>query len=184
MVAVYDQNYLFDGFNGMKVDDPLNLFQFKMWRNSLEFEELPFGEDIDNIASMSNNGNKYWYSEYAHRIGYLGEPWVGILVSDFKDYMTHIENTYGRYGSDRVWVAGVQEVYEYFTIRENAYVVATEITGNQLQIELDLSDVPDNLRRNALTLLVNGNSNLNITNVTTTNANVTYNTNGLINLDW
>ena len=71
------------------------------------------------IADKSTNGgNHYWFSDYGHKVGNSGEPFIGITIDDFRDYMIYLEDTYGRDGSDRIWVAPVQEVYEYILVRD------------------------------------------------------------------
>jgi len=184
MTAVYDQNYFFPGNGGLEILNSMNLYQFKMHRNTLEQESTPYGSDIDNVAAVSQNGNKYWFSEYAHKVGYPNQSYVSVLADDFKDYMNHFENNYGRYGTDRVWFAPMQEVYEYLAVKETAQITNTTISNNKLIITLDLSNVPTNLRRNYLTLLLNTQGASSISNVETDDGSLTYNTNGLINLSW
>jgi hypothetical protein len=184
MTAVYDQHWLLPGNGGLEILNQMNLFQFRMHRNTLETEPTPFGDDIDNIAAISQNDNKYWFSEYAHKIGYPGGSYVFIYADEFKNYMSYIENNYGRYGSDRVWFAPLQEVYEYLAVKENTQLSNTVISGNQLVITLNLSDIPDNLRRNYLTLLLDTQATPTITNIETNGATLTFNTDGLINLSW
>ena len=183
-VAVHGQSYLMQGEGGLQIDQTMNLFELDLFRNTLEIEALPFGEDIDNVAALTQNGDHFWFSEYAHRIGYPGDPYIFIYVNDFKAYMSYIENSYGRFGDDNVWFAPVQEVYEYLQVRDNIQITSTQTIGNELIVTLDLSDVPLDLRRNSLSLKMNTSNTSTISNIEATNANFKFNLEGLINLDW
>lgn len=184
MITVSDQNYLFPGNGGLEILNQMNLYQFRLHRNTLEQEAPPYGNDIDNIAAVSQSGNKYWFSEYSHKVGYANQSYVSVNAYNFKNYMNYIENNYGRFGSDRVWFAPTQEVYEYLVVKQNTQISNTSISNNQLVITLNLVNVPDNLRRNSLTLLLGGQSIPTVTNVQSNDANLTFNNNGLINLSW
>ena len=185
-VAVHGQSYLMQGEGGLQVDQSINLFELELFRNTLEIENLPFGEDIDNVAALTQSGNHYWMSEYAHRIGYPGDPYIFIYVDDFKEYMNYIENSFGRFGEDNVWFAPVQEVYEYIQVRDNIQISSTQTIGNQMIVTFDSSSIPEGLRRNTLSLLLDLslNNTLNISNIEATNSNLKFNSEGLINLDW
>ena len=162
----------------------LNLYQFELHRNTLELETPPYKADIDSVANLSSNGDHYWFSEYAHRIGDPNEVYVHVGIDDFRDYMQHLENSYGRDGSDRIWVAPVQEVYEYLVVRENTVLISSKLSNNTLTVKYDLSMVPLNLRRYALSLLVNLPEGIKVKHVEADNVNACFNQNGLINLSW
>ena len=147
MLGFHDQEWTLPGNGGLKVDVPIDLFQFELYRNSLEIEVPPYREDIDMIADKSINGNHFWFSEYGHKVGNPGEPYIGITIDDFRNYMQYIENTYGRDGSDRIWVAPVQEVYEYIWVRDNIIPVASELNNNQLTVTFSLDNIPNTFEK-------------------------------------
>lgn len=184
MVALHDQNWLLPGNGGLQVDAPFNLYQFELHRNSLEFEIPPYQDDIDMIADKSTNGNHYWFSDYGHKVGNPGEPFIGITMDDFRDYMIYLEDTYGRDGSDRIWVAPVQEVYKYILVRDQIIPVSADLNNNQFTVTYSLDNIPDTLRRNSLSLVLDLASNISVSNIEVTGANVTFNSEGLINLSW
>ena len=183
-VAIHGQYYLMQGNGGWQIDSILDLTQLELYRNTLEEEDLPYGEDIDSIALLTQNGNHYWFSEYAHRVGYPGDPYIFIYVDDFKNYMTFIENNFGRYGDDNIWFAPTQEVYEYLLVRDKIEISSTQILNNQFIVEFDLSELPINLRRYSLSLQLETTQATGICNIEVTNSNLGYNLDGLINLDW
>ncbi len=179
MSAVHDQVWTMPGNGGLQVDGVLDLNQFQLHRNTLETEETPFGEDIIAVANMATNDKHYWFSEYAHRIGRTGVDWfITVDKNDFRDYMALIESNYG----ERVWMAPLQEVYEYLLVRQNIVISSTQINGNQMTVTLDTSAVPENLRRYALSLKVEGNTVL--SNSSAVGASVCTSADGLINLEW
>lgn len=184
MKAIHDQHFLMPGEGGLQIDTAMDMHQFELFRNTLEFETPPYGGDIDSVAMLTDDGEHYWFSEYAHRVGYPGEPFIFVLADDFIDYMSHMENLYGRFGDDKIWVAPVQEVYEYIQIRDNAIIENISTSGNEMTISLDMSNIPLNLRRYALSLQLRTSNFPDICDVEVTGADYHYNIDGLINLNW
>ena len=188
MVAVYDQGYQLPGFQGLQVDEKLDYNEFIMHRYPLEVSDTPYGYDLNMVADLAGDGNHYWITEFVHSVGHPhgGEFFIRVEYDDFKTYMDYIENQYGMPWSDKkVWMAPMQEVYEYLRVRD-----AVEITsyqeGNVLTIFLDDEEVPSNLRRNALSVIVNLPDGVNISEVIPTGVTVeSYNSEtGLLNLTW
>ncbi|HMS91831.1 MAG TPA: hypothetical protein PKC87_06405, partial [Candidatus Absconditabacterales bacterium] len=99
--------------------------------------------------------------------------------------MDNIANNYGKFGSDNIWFAGPQEVYEYVATKQGTNIHTT-ISGNQLIIHIDTLSVPDDLRRKSLSLLITG-ANANISSISYQNGAFTYHSenknNGLINVE-
>lgn len=179
MSALHDQVWTMPGNGGLQIDGVVDLNQFQLHRNTLETEETPFGEDIIAVANMATNDKHYWFSEYAHRIGRTGVDWfITVDKNDFRDYMALIEANYG----ERVWMAPLQEVYEYLLVRQNIVISSTQINGNQMTVTLDTSAVPENMRRYALSLKVD--ANVVLSNSSAVGASVCSSADGLINLEW
>jgi hypothetical protein len=94
-------------------------------------------------------------------------------------------NTYGKGGTDRVWMAPLQEVFEYLTFKQAAKF-AVKQNGKALEITFDLTQVPTWMRRKTMTLVVNTTQNFSKVDVPT---GVTTTFNGtstvkIINLDF
>ncbi len=138
---------------------------------------------FDGTASKCDDSNHYWRHEGFHEIGNQNLWGIGEIWSDFKTYLQHIESSYGKSGNDSVWVAGQRQVYEYLVVRETSEM-QTDLSGSTLTITLVLTNVPSNLRRYALSLIVSGNQSISSISVQGT-TNYSYNTStGLINLNW
>jgi hypothetical protein len=154
MKAIYNEND-FPGNDGFKVDGPITLNQFKLYRRFLDdsrYTTATIKDKIDFIASQSVNGNHYWFSEFTHHVS--PQPKGGSLIfSTFEYYMNYIHTTYGQPGSDRVWMAPLQEVYEYLAVRENVSVGEFK-NLNTVEAMIDFSKVPSDLEKYALTILV------------------------------
>lgn len=182
-VALYDQAYELPGFNGgLKVDSAINPANFQLYR---QFVASYNTTKIDQVAANSVGGNHYWYNEFTHNIA-VNNWGGGMTPTDFRNYMTYIANTYGSGGSDRVWMAPLQEVYEYLVVRD-AIVMYSSLVGNTLTLTFDLSAIPSNLRRHALTLKINSAttfSNVTVTGATSSSFNGTSGSGKLINLEW
>ncbi len=188
MIAIYDQGYQLPGYEGLQVDDDVDFNEFKMHRHALETGEVPYGEDLDMVAGLSGNGNHYWISEFVHAVGHPhgGEFHIRVEYDDFKAYMDYIENEYGKpWSAKKVWMAPMQEVHEYLQVRDAVEVTSSQ-EGNTLTILLDDEEVPSDLRRNALSVIVNLPNGVNISEVVPTGVTVeSYNSEtGLLNLKW
>ncbi len=188
MSGVYTSSYggYNEYFDRLPIEDIEDLEDYIMERNNMENEDLPYGEIIDEIAEESNDDSHIWFNEFAHRIGHdvvpSGQaPYVHISTDDFRDYMEYIEDTYGRDGSDRVWVASMQTVYEYLLIKEKAIVSVSAIQNNQITITIDISELPENLRNKALSFTIQSDQNF---SASAAGASITDNENDLINIDW
>lgn len=143
---------------------------------------------VDAVASASSGGVHNWTVDFTHRVLEPGSSAAlnGNLPWDkFTALADHIEDTYGKDGNDTVWAASSPEVYEYISSRENTEI-ASNLSGNTLTITLDTAGVPSEIRRQALSLVVNADTNIqSITYSGGSFTNTSHNTSsGLINLDW
>ena len=159
---IYNQNYLLPGFfkgnEGLQIDAPLSTDNFYLYRENIDAAPEST-TNLDNVAIRSVNGTHYWYNEFIHRINSpAGTLTGGQNFNAFKTYMSYIETTYGAKGSDRVWIAPLQEVYEYTALRD-ASTLSTTVEGTQATVEVDFSQIPDRIRHKAMTLVVNGGAN-------------------------
>lgn len=142
---------------------------------------------VDELATMSTGATKYWAQEFTHQVTtstYAPDWGGGIRWTTWKSLMDHIENTYGRFGDDTIWMAGAQEVHDYMNVKQNT-TISQNLVGNQLTIDLDVTNVPTYLRHYALSLLVN--SDAQISNITYDAGIISHTDNkttGLINVDW
>ena len=162
--AVFDQN--FPQFNvsytGIQIDEDANMTNLKAYREEIS-TQVNNPTKLINIANLSTAGSHYWYNEFGHHIDNFNTS-APFNFYKFKDYMLNIANTYGKNGSDRVWFAPLQEVYEYVVGRQNAQFSTNLTTDNKLEITLNLATVPTWMRRKTLTLIIN--STANFSNVT------------------
>jgi hypothetical protein len=202
--AVYAQNGIFP-FDGStttaptftNISDPISNNRHVMPRwFDYEYKYLPAGEypgglfnHVDQVASLSTGSIKYWTQEFTHQITastYYPDWNGGITWDSWKSLMDHIENTYGRFGNDKAWVAGAEEVYNYMMVKQNS-IITQNLVGNVLTIEIDTTNVPANLKNYALSLLISSDNNAVINNI---NYGIDFThhtdnkTTGLINIDW
>lgn len=183
MIALYQNRWGLIGTDDLPVDTALDFFEFKMRRHYIDGSG-PFNADIDHIASVSDSINHYWYNDFTHGVENT-TPSGGISVTDFITYMAHIESNYGESGSNQIWMAPIQEVYEYLNVRDNIqYSIVLE--GNDLIVNFDLSTIPQNFRRKAISLNINSDSDFSSIEVSGA-SNYSFNgigSNKLINLEW
>lgn len=161
--AVFDQNFPQGGvsFNGIAIDDNVNLTNLKAFREDIT-AQIDYPAKLTNVANQCTGGTHIWYNEFGHHLDiFNSEPFN---FYKFKDYMTNIANTYGKNGSDRMWFAPLQEVYEYVLSRQNVNYTVGLTSDNKCEINLNLSAVPNWLRRKTVTLVIN--TTANFSNVT------------------
>jgi hypothetical protein len=116
---------------------------------------LTSGKDkVGDVAKAATATNKIWYNEFTHGIDDFNAG-SGFNFYKFRTHMERIANTWGKGGTDKVWMATLQEVYEYLMMRNYAKYTAS-VNGNQLILNFDLTTIPDWLRRKPITLVVDG----------------------------
>lgn len=161
---ILDQSASTIGYGGLRVDNIQNLYALKVHRtylNELYKREVP--TFIDTVALRSKNGVKMWYNEFSHRVDDFTTNTDSYNFYYFKAHMETIANQYGKTGTDRIWMAPPQEVYEYLVTRETA-TYTSQLVGNRLDLTFDLRQIPTWLRRKTMTLTVN--STADFSNVT------------------
>ena len=147
--ATFDQSAATIGYSGIQVDADLPS-GLKLHRQLME-ESLLSLNFLDKNANRSVNGTHFWYNEFTHGIDQISGQFT---FYSFVSHMNRIMNTYGKGGSDRVWMAPLQEVFEYLTFKQTAKF-AVKHNGKALEVTFDLTQIPTWLRRKTLTLVVN-----------------------------
>jgi hypothetical protein len=187
--AVFDQNFPNGGisFNGINVDNIPDMTNFKMLRWDLQqILTGTLASKVHDIAAITNGGEQtIWWTEFSHRIDNFSDT-LPFNYYKFKDYMANLAKKYGKDGTDKMWFAPLQTVFEYLQMRQYARFTSQVVNGNQLDIEFDLANVPKWLRRRTLTLVVNSAVNLNQV-VVPTGVSMTFRGTGtrkIINLDF
>lgn len=173
----------------MDVANTLNLDQLqykrKYFADQSTFDDMK--TYIDKIANDSTNGSHYWGVAASHRVRTpVANPDNGNLAwSTFKDFMDYTSNTYGFEGGDNIWVASVPEVYEYLAVKQKTNIT-TDLVDSTLTITLDTSLVDTDLRRYALSLLIEADSDISsiIYDGVEFSGYSDNKTTGLINLEW
>ena len=168
MKAVYNQQSNFPGADGIKVDGAIDLTNFKLYRRFISdenYNSTNIREKIDLIASQSSATNHLWFTDFTHNVSFESKG-GSVVFSTFQNYMNYIESTYGVKGADNIWMAPLQEVYEYLLVREGINY-STEISQDTLIVYLDFSSISEDL--NNYSLSFNINSPQDITNIVAEN---------------
>jgi gliding motility-associated-like protein len=138
-------------------------------------------QDVQAVANLSGPDNHYIATYFNH-----GFNPPDINFAAFQQQLNQIADTYGLNGSDRLWSASSTEVFEYLRIKE-LVTVNTSQTGNVLTITFSGNDIPDNYRYYALSIVVEGESNIISMDVQQPDDISTYSFNqnkALINMAW
>jgi peptidoglycan/xylan/chitin deacetylase (PgdA/CDA1 family) len=149
--VVFDQNWTLMGNGGLQVDADIPTTPLKMHRQMLDGNGMGMPV-LDGVAGKSNPNNHFWYNQFAHRIDDYRSG-----GSNFNLFKNHIQTTahkYGKNGSDKIWMAPLQEVYEYLITRQ-LIQYSTQFADKNMTINFDLKRLPTWIRRKTITLLVN-----------------------------
>lgn len=111
-------------------------------------------QQVQTIASQSGPDNHLIATFFNHGFG-----GVDITFDQFKSQMNQIAAAYGKDGLDNIWSASSSEVFEYLRIKE-LVTVNTNLEGNVLTITLSGQNIPENFRYYAVTLTIEGTSNI------------------------
>jgi hypothetical protein len=149
-----------DGKGGWRVDNVIDVEPLLLSRTFRNVDDsMPMiTTKIDQVASLSTGGAKYWYSEFTHNVSnsvYSG----GMYWDDFKPYMEYVEGSYGKSGSDRMWFAGVQEVWEYLHLRNQTNLDTVWVSETELHVFFDTTAADSDLRRYEYSLLIDADQN-------------------------
>ncbi|MEI8046816.1 MAG: T9SS type A sorting domain-containing protein [Bacteroidota bacterium] len=188
MLSVTGNNGAYNGSpDGFRVDQPVDLHEFKLYKmlvSDANQDTSNIMQKIDHVAETSVNGQHYWWSDFTHHVGFQSSG-ASLLFPLFQFYMEKVAQQYGISGTDNIWMAPTQDVYEYLSARDNS-LVNYSLSGNVLTITVDYSAVPANMRTYALTL--NLESDQNFSSIVSDGVDeITYNGSGdnkLINLRW
>lgn len=188
MLSVSGNNNAFRGSpNGYRIDQPIDFANFRLFKllvcdaNNTTANIM---QRINSAAALSVNGQHYWWSDFTHHVGFQSSG-SSLLFPLFQFYMESIAQQYGTKGADNIWMAPMQDVYEYLSVRDNSQV-SYSLSGNTLTITIDYSKVPVGLRTNALTLALVADQDFTSVTVVGTQ-NYTFKATGtdkMINLQW
>ncbi|MDD6210909.1 MAG: glycosyltransferase [Bacteroidales bacterium] len=130
-------------------DSFLNLEHYIQYRTCLDgynFDQMK--ARIDSLANASNENNAPWMHDFVHLIA--KKPVQGVDEKDVNRYFKYINETYGSKGNDQIWFASVDEVYEYWYLREHTKITQKE-HGDTLIIQLN-GYIPDDFIHKTLTV--------------------------------
>jgi len=161
-IACFTSNSSYTGYgSGTDVTLPVNTRTPVFYRhliNSDNFTAAILKSDINSWVATTGAGSQKWLNEFTHRIDYshIGSS---MEFPAFRDYMQYIENQYGKPGRDNGWITGSTEVFEYIMVRDQIRIFK-QITGSNLGLIIDYSNVPANYRYYNLSLLVRTNAGI------------------------
>ena len=165
--VVYTRTNPYLGFkNGLPIDDPVNFEGLRIYRkliNDDDFTPDNVSRYLDDVADWSTNGNHYWWTEFTHRVRYK-QTGASLVFPTFEYYMNYIEQTYGKSGSDRIWMAPLQEVYEYLLARDQTEI-SYVVVGSELKVFISNDKLPNDLRNYYLTLVIESDAEFSTTEI-------------------
>lgn len=185
--AAFSQGYrstLRMGAWGIIPNEGLDVGSFANWLQPLELnralaENTNVKQMADFFAASAAEGKHLWMPIFTHRI--VEDYPQANFFSDFN----YISNTYGKNGTDQIWMTTEEEIVDYQIVRQST-TIQQGITGNTLLISLS-GNIPTDLRFYNLSLVVESDamiSGINIIGGTQNTYSGIGNNNALINLSW
>lgn len=186
--VVYTSSNSYLGYyDGLPVDDAIDNNELRIFRKMIYDDAFTIenvSRYLDDVAANSTNGNHYWWSEFTHRVRYE-QTGASLVFPTFEYYMNYIQQTWGKDGSDKIWMAPAQEVYEYLLARDQSNISYVQ-NGNKLTILLQVEDLPVDLRNYDLSLVIDADMSFSTVEISGGEV-VSYNGTApqkLINLRW
>ncbi len=134
------------------------------------------------VMAIQSNSRHHWMGVYNfHKFGVSPD----ISFASFKSQMEQVAAAYGKDGADNIWVAGDQEVFEYFLLKEKV-ILLKNTQGNVTQISFVGNKIPGNMHWYALTLMVTGDQPITDVQIqgAETSSQVIHGDTALINFSW
>jgi len=149
------------------VDKAVNLDQMIYARhflqNGKEDHDLQLSKtNLVTLDSIMKLPQPIWYNEFTHGVGNSNLWGLSMFFPEFKYYMTSIANKYGIKGSDNIWMAPWQEVYEYIWLRDRVKVNYKQ-KGKDILVTLEVPQIPESFRYRTISLKVDSASNFETT---------------------
>jgi hypothetical protein len=140
--------------HGHRVDGQAPLDSLKMDRDYKKGSDnvTTLMQELNQTAAQSVAGKKHWYNDFIHGIKNVNGGWA-VYQSEFYQFMDQVESQYGKFGSDNIWFASIEEIYDYLLLKQQAKL-SFELNGNQLKIIVDMNDLPQDLRFYDLSLVL------------------------------
>jgi peptidoglycan/xylan/chitin deacetylase (PgdA/CDA1 family) len=146
----------------IRVDRPVNLDRMIYARDLLNSNKdsvnlRAVDKQLLKMDSLMKQPYPVWYNAFTHNAG-NGNLWsISLIYPEFKYLMTSLANRYGKNGSDELWMAPWQQVYEYVWLRDHIKV-ATRQSGRNVTIRLEIPEIPPTFRYADISLHIKTNS--------------------------
>lgn len=140
----------------IRVDKPVNLDKMIYARELLSSNKDSVNlrnvdKQLSKMDSLMKQPYPVWYNAFTHNVG-NGNLWsISLIYPEFKYLMTSLANRYGKNGSDELWMAPWQQVYEYVWLRDHVKVT-THQSGRNVTIRLEIPAIPPTFRYSDISL--------------------------------
>jgi len=131
MNAIYAYKSDFVGYPlGIQVDNSRTWEDMTIYRGynfDDSYNTTNITQKIDQIAGALSPDTHIWYNDFTHRV-LFGEKGGSLQFETFAFYMQHLADQYGKLGQDNLWMAPLQQVWEYLYVRDHTTMI-TEWNG-------------------------------------------------------
>lgn len=141
---------------------------FTEWQDSTITDTEADMSFIEEHLSATTENNHYWFNAASHALGVgygTGDTVVnmGFRWLSFKAFFERLENTYGRYGSDNIWMENEGNVWEYIQCWKHTNIDVLDLDNVNKNIKIDFSDCDNEFRYHRLSFVIS--TDVNVTNI-------------------
>lgn len=108
---------------------------------------------LNTLDSLIKQPKAIWYNEFTHGVGNSNLWSLSMGFPEFKYYMTTIAQKYGATGTDAIWMAPWQEIYEYIWLRDRIKVNYQQ-KNKEVILKINLPEIPKTFRHHAISLAI------------------------------
>ncbi len=149
-----------------KVDSKVNLDKMITARTFVQSSKDTIGfktmdRYLKTLDSIVKQTNVLWFNEFTHGTGNTNLWNLSMRFPDFKYYMTTLADKYGAKGSDSIWMAPWQEVYEYIWLRDRIKIDYKQ-KGKDVDVKIVIPEIPQVFRYREISLAIDTSSKFEI----------------------
>jgi hypothetical protein len=157
-LAVFNQGGNTVGFPAVEISDN-SILRPIIFRHDMNTTHNASINWLDTIVNKSlNSTKKYWYNEFVHIINTPTSN--NFDFSSFRSRMNMLERKWGKSGNDRMWMAPLQEVFEYSELRNKTTLKITKENPVNLLVSFTINPSTTNFRNKCISLVCNSSNNI------------------------
>lgn len=118
-------------------------------KDSVDFRSID--KQLLKMDSLMQLPHTVWYNAFTHSVGNKNLWTISLIYPEFKYLMTKLAERYGQKGTDKIWMAPWQQVYEYVWLKDHAKLQVHQ-KGKNVTVKVTIPELPKHFRNFDLSL--------------------------------